>query len=127
MVETKKERPRHLGRGLQSLLSPIINAPAGTDVLIPDRQIPPNFPPDKELSSSMREIDIDKPDPGIYKYALKKAGRQPEECAFIDNRVENLQATLDLGFGKVVLFPKKDYEGNDFPAIGSLLELKSIF
>ncbi|MBU1110524.1 HAD-IA family hydrolase [Patescibacteria group bacterium] len=74
-----------------------------------------------------REIDVDKPDPRIYKYALKKAGRQPEECAFIDNKVENLQAVLDLGFGKVVLFPKEDYEGADFPAIDSLAELKVTF
>jgi len=74
-----------------------------------------------------REIDIDKPDPGIYRYALEKSGREPEECAFIDNKVENLQAALDLGFGKVVLFPKGNYEGTDFLAIDSLTELKNIF
>ena len=46
---------------------------------------------------------------------------------FIDNKVENLQAALDLGFGRVVLFPKGNYEGTDFPAIDSLTELKNIF
>lgn len=74
-----------------------------------------------------REIDSDKPNPGIYKHALKKASRKPEECAFIDNKVENLISAQKIGFKKVVLFPKNNYHGDNFPAIDALSGFKSIF
>ena len=60
MIETKKEKPRHLGRGLESLLGPIISMSAENNELLPERQMHPNFPPDKELGTSLREIEIDK-------------------------------------------------------------------
>lgn len=59
MAQKKRERAKHLGRGLQSLLGPII--PNGPEVnqLVTDPPLPHNFPPDKELRDSLREISID--------------------------------------------------------------------
>jgi ParB family chromosome partitioning protein len=58
MSEQKKEKPKHLGRGLQSLISPIIS----TETTLPEASLGPvpasNFPPDKELQDSLREIPI---------------------------------------------------------------------
>jgi len=58
MSERKKEKPRHLGRGLQSLLSPITMAvdEAGSGGRGPGVSV--NFPPDKELRDSLREIEV---------------------------------------------------------------------
>jgi len=58
MNTIKKEKPRHLGRGLQSLIGPIISKTTehqGVPILAVDSK----FPPDKELSGTMREISID--------------------------------------------------------------------
>ena len=60
MIETRKEKPRHLGRGLESLLGPITSMSADKNELLPEKQINPNFPSDKELGTSLREIEIDK-------------------------------------------------------------------
>ena len=62
----KREKPRHLGRGLQSLMSPIISEtaeakePPSTPVAVS------NFPPDKELRDSLQEISIDAILPNPY-------------------------------------------------------------
>jgi len=66
MDGNKREKPKHLGRGLQSLMSPIMPS---TETLrsggahIPDA---PNFPPDKELQDSLREIPIESIVPNPY-------------------------------------------------------------
>jgi len=49
-----------------------------------------------------REINIDKPNPGIFLYALDQVKKKPGECAFIDNKVENLESAKKLGFGKLI-------------------------
>jgi ParB family chromosome partitioning protein len=58
MAEQKKEKPKHLGRGLESLLGPITS---NLDRL-EQEQLEPiasrNFPPDKELRDSLHEISI---------------------------------------------------------------------
>ena len=58
MGERKKEKPRHLGRGLQSLLGPI--TPSGEEAGRSEvgSVAGANFPPDKELRDSLREISI---------------------------------------------------------------------
>ncbi len=58
MSEAKKEKPKHLGRGLQSLISPII--PQDLEPLHPGAGgvSDSNFPPDKELQESFCELDI---------------------------------------------------------------------
>jgi len=58
MAELKKEKPKHLGRGLQSLMSPITS---NVTELRQPQALPAEtakFPPDKELRDSMREISI---------------------------------------------------------------------
>ena len=59
MNQVKKEKPKHLGRGLQSLLGPITTLIPDEKMQIPIEVNSPNFPPDKELDKSLREISID--------------------------------------------------------------------
>lgn len=66
MTDKKREKPRHLGRGLESLIGPIISGLAETNHPMPDLGIEPNFPPDKELRTSLREISIDAISPNPY-------------------------------------------------------------
>lgn len=59
MTVKKKEKPKHLGRGLQSLLGPItLSVPESNEGIV-ESAIEPNFPPDKELQKSFRQITID--------------------------------------------------------------------
>ncbi|MCJ7778277.1 MAG: ParB/RepB/Spo0J family partition protein [Sedimentisphaerales bacterium] len=71
MADKKREKPKHLGRGLASLLGPIIlNADEANQVLsnpaITDSSATGNFPPDKELRNSLQEISIDAISPNPY-------------------------------------------------------------
>jgi ParB family chromosome partitioning protein len=66
MVNRKKEKPKHLGRGLQSLIRPIISDKAEVINVSSAAAISSNFPPDKELRSSLREISIDAVRPNPY-------------------------------------------------------------
>jgi ParB family chromosome partitioning protein len=66
MADRKKEKPKHLGRGLASLLGPIISEPAETDQLLPNTATIANFPPDKELQDSLQEIALDAVSPNPY-------------------------------------------------------------
>jgi len=59
MVSTKKEKPRHLGRGLQSLLGPITFEPDGQKRADTDLLKLHKIPYDKELRDSLREIELD--------------------------------------------------------------------
>jgi len=66
MNTKKKEKPKHLGRGLASLLGPITSKRTEAEQVL-DR--PPkvvNFPPDKDLHKSFREINIDVISPNPY-------------------------------------------------------------
>ena len=60
MIDSRKDKPRHLGRGLESLLGPIIPTANDNKDLLSVNQINPNFQPDKELGTSFKEIDIGK-------------------------------------------------------------------
>ncbi len=66
MTGKKKEKPRHLGRGLQSLLGPITFDAAEANQMLPDPLTDPNFPLDKELHNSLQEISIDAISPNPY-------------------------------------------------------------
>jgi len=66
MADGKKEKPKHLGRGLQSLLSPIIPTQPDHSAVPPASQSEPNFPPDKELSGSLRRISVESITPNPY-------------------------------------------------------------
>jgi ParB family chromosome partitioning protein len=65
MAIVRKEKPRHLGRGLDSLISPITNTD-GPKVALSDHRCEPNFPVDKELGDSLRYIKIDDISPNPY-------------------------------------------------------------
>ena len=66
MAEVKKEKPRHLGRGLQSLLGPIMSTPEEHNEGLLEPSESPNFPVDKELRDSLRSIRLDSITPNPY-------------------------------------------------------------
>ena len=68
MSSEKKEKPRHLGRGLEAIFSPIIFGPAEDEPPSggPLPVVTSNFPPDKELRASLKEISVDAISPNPY-------------------------------------------------------------
>jgi len=52
------DRPRHLGRGLESLLGPITNSPPAIPEAIHDQAGVPKMPPDNELHESLQDLPI---------------------------------------------------------------------
>jgi len=66
MSNNKKEKPRHLGRGLQSLLGPITFLAPDSSNAIPITEIGPKYPPDKELQDSLRDLPLDSIKPNPY-------------------------------------------------------------
>jgi len=65
MSNAKGVKPRHLGRGLESLLGPI-TATQAAEAATPDRQKSSNLPPDKELHQSLRDLALDTISPNPY-------------------------------------------------------------
>jgi len=55
----KGEKPRHLGRGLESLLGPIMAESTTISDVSPSPPSALKFPPDKELEGALREIALD--------------------------------------------------------------------
>ena len=66
MDTKKKEKPKHLGRGLASLLSPITSMRTETERLLDRPAEIANFPTDKNLHESLREISVDVISPNPY-------------------------------------------------------------
>jgi len=66
MANKKREKPKHLGRGLQSLLGPITPGRAEADQLLSNPTVIANFPPDKELRDCLQEVSIDAISPNPY-------------------------------------------------------------
>ena len=66
MTDKKKEKPRHLGRGLQSLLGPITYGNLEAENALSTPSSASNFPPDKELHDSLQKISIDSISPNPY-------------------------------------------------------------
>src|SRR5512142_853031 len=60
------EKPRHLGRGLESLLGPIIADAATIPEIPPSPSSIHKFPQDKELGESLRELTLDQISPNPY-------------------------------------------------------------
>ncbi|MGI6238590.1 MAG: HAD family hydrolase [Christensenellales bacterium] len=54
-----------------------------------------------------------KPDPAIYRAMLARIGEKPDACAFVDDRVENLEAARALGIRAVHMArgEKSDWDG----------------
>jgi ParB family chromosome partitioning protein len=64
MTDGTKQKPRHLGRGLQSLLGPITLS--DSDRLSADSAVEHNFFPDNELRESLEEVSVDNITPNPY-------------------------------------------------------------
>jgi len=81
MTDKKREKPKHLGRGLQSLLGPIISEEVGLNPPIPITTINSNFLQDKELHNSLREISLDAIRPNPYQPRQVWDQQEMEELA----------------------------------------------
>ncbi len=66
MTTGKKEKPKHLGRGLASLLGPITSDGLDPGPILADPGTETNFPQDKELHNSLRTIPLDAIQPNPY-------------------------------------------------------------
>ncbi len=66
MTVTKREKPKHLGRGLDSLISPIITNEINQERMLSDDAIDSNFPVDKELRDFLRDIRLEDISPNPY-------------------------------------------------------------
>jgi ParB family chromosome partitioning protein len=65
MTTSKKEKPKHLGRGLESLIGPIMNIGQNdSDIDLAAKQS--NFSIDKELQRNLAELNIDDIDANPY-------------------------------------------------------------
>ena len=49
------------------------------------------------------EVQLVKPEPGIYQALLQKYNLKPEECIFLDDKPENIEAAKALGFHGIVV------------------------
>lgn len=63
---SKKEKTKHLGRGLQSLLSPITTLRTEPSEALSSPISDANMPPDKELQDSLQELSIEAISPNPY-------------------------------------------------------------
>jgi ParB family chromosome partitioning protein len=66
MDTKKKEKPKHLGRGLASLLGPIISTRTEAERILDRPAEVTNFPVDKDLHESLRELNVDVISPNPY-------------------------------------------------------------
>jgi epoxide hydrolase-like predicted phosphatase len=57
------------------------------------------------------DVKVAKPDPAIYRLALKQLGRQPAEAVFIDDSLPNIQGALAVGLHTIHYT-----RGTDIPA-----------
>jgi len=82
MAIKKKEKQRHLGRGLESLLGPITSVRNSyKNRNLPDSKEDANFPPDKELQHSLQEININSISPNPYQARTVWDQQELEELA----------------------------------------------
>ncbi|MBU1259662.1 MAG: ParB/RepB/Spo0J family partition protein [Planctomycetes bacterium] len=65
MTPKNKEKPKHLGRGLESLLGPIINTVQENMDASMSPEVP-NYIPDKDLQKSIAELSLDDIAPNPY-------------------------------------------------------------
>lgn len=49
------------------------------------------------------EVKIVKPEPGIYEALIKKYNLLPQECVFLDDRSDNVEAAVKMGFQGIVV------------------------
>lgn len=66
MTTVKGEKPRHLGRGLESLLGPIMTTTEALGESDGLQEHVSNIPPDKDLDNSLQEVALDLVSPNPY-------------------------------------------------------------
>lgn len=49
------------------------------------------------------EVNVLKPDRRIYEYLLEKYGLEPSECIFFDDRIENVEAAVNIGMKGILV------------------------
>lgn len=81
MSTKKKEKPKHLGRGLASLLSPIKSSNTEASRLNSDLAVVSNFPLDKELHESLKKISLDDIVPNPYQPRMVMDQQELSELA----------------------------------------------
>jgi putative hydrolase of the HAD superfamily len=54
------------------------------------------------------ELGLAKPEPGIYREAVRRAGCAVDECVFIDDLPENVEAAVKFGMAGIVYRPATD-------------------
>ncbi|TFF69418.1 MAG: HAD family phosphatase [Promethearchaeota archaeon] len=67
------------------------------------------------------EIQMTKPDPDIFRYAIRKARCKPKEIVFIDDGLNNIRAALELGFN-CIRFTNSDNLVTELKKLGFKLE-----
>jgi len=63
------------------------------------------------------DLGMIKPERNIYEYVLKEIKSKPEECVFIDDKPENVQAAKELGIHGII-FEKKEKLERDLEKLG---------
>jgi ParB family chromosome partitioning protein len=81
MNSGRGDKPRHLGRGLESLLSPIISDAATTQGLQVAVPLSHNFPPDKELDDSFKDLSVSQISPNPYQARTVWSEQDMQELA----------------------------------------------
>ena len=59
-------------------------------------------------------VEVNKPDKRIYEYALEVIGDNVENCVFVDDRIENVEAGLNCGIKSFHLDRKSGMSLRDF-------------
>ena len=58
------------------------------------------------------EVGVMKPDPLIFREALRRSGSRAEDCVFIDDKVKYVNVANELGMHGIVYDPKNDLNAN---------------
>ncbi len=70
------------------------------------------------------DVRCRKPEKEIYELTLKRIGKRPEECLFIDNSVKNLDVAAELGIHTVLFNRDKEEYGGMI--VNSFSELEEV-
>ncbi|MEJ2109983.1 MAG: HAD family phosphatase [Acidobacteriota bacterium] len=73
------------------------------------------------------DIGLRKPDPAVYRHMLDRAGAEPSEVVFIDDRLKNIAAAHVLGIRGILFKPSaKDRTGHQHPIAENFADLLTI-
>ena len=86
MTTPKKEKPKHLGRGLESLMGPIISTMEENVAASASSEVS-NYIPDKELQINIIELSLDDIAPNPYQ--PRQAWNEEQLCELADSIKEN--------------------------------------